>query len=187
MAVPATNIRKGQCIKFGNETGIILDTEHRTPGKGNALMLATVRSLQSGKSKTVRFASSEKVEVIPVDRQKLEYSYSDPGGHYFMDPTSYETVALPDELLEEAKDLLVENLEVEVLFVEGNPVSVDLPASVDLEVAETSEGLKGDTANNPTKPATLETGLIVQVPLFIKVGDRLRIDSRTSKYMSRVN
>ena len=185
-AVTATNIKRGQCIKYQNEIGIVTDTEHRTPGKGNALIMATIRSLQSGKTKAIRFASDDKVDVIETDRQKLEFSYTDGMGYFFMDPVSFETVEIPARLLEDSIDMLIENLPVEVLFVEGNPVAADLPANVDLLVTQSSEGIKGDTANNPLKPATLETGKVVQVPLFVKEGDRVRVDTRTGKYVSRV-
>ncbi len=185
MAVVATNIRKGQCIKYQGDLGIVLDTEHRTPGKGNALIMATVRSLQSGKTKAIRFASSDKVDVVQTDRQKLEYSYTDGSGYYFMDPHTYDTVELPKELLADAVDLLKENMPVEVLFVEGNPVAAELPPSVELTVTESSEGIKGDTANNPQKPAILETGKEIQVPLFVKTGDVVKVDTRTGKYLGR--
>ncbi len=185
-AVTATNIKRGQCIKYQNELGIVTDTEHRTPGKGNALIMATIRSLQSGKTKAIRFASDDKVDVIETDRQKLEYSYTDGMGYFFMDPVSFETVEIPARLLEDSIDLLIENLPVEVLFVEGNAVAADLPANVDLLITQSSEGIKGDTANNPQKPATLETGKVIQVPLFVKEGDRVRVDTRTGKYVSRV-
>lgn len=185
MAVVATNIKKGQCIRYNNELCIILGIEHRTPGKGNAIILAKVRSLASGTTKTIRFASSDKVDVVNTDRQKLEFSYTDGSGFFFMDPTTYETVELPADLMEDAVPYLTENLAVDVLFVEGNPVSAELPASVDLTVTEAPEGLRGDTANNPTKAATMETGLVVQVPLFIKTGEKLRIDTSDGKYLGR--
>jgi len=186
MAVVATNLRKGQCIEYKGERGIVLHTEHRTPGKGNALVMATIRSFQSGKTKDIRFSSDERVDVLNADRQNLEYSYQDQGGYHFMDPTTYETVALRPDLLEGYTDLLMENMKVEVLFLEGTPISVEMPASVDLKVISAPEGLKGDTANNPYKAVTLETGKEVQAPLFIKEGDVLRINTETGKYMSRV-
>lgn len=185
MALVATNLKRGQCIKSDGETGVILNLEHRTPGKGNALVMATIRSFQSGKTKSIRFASSDKVEIVETDRQKLEFSYSDPSGYHFMDLTTYETITLDADLLESSKDYLKEGAEVEVLFIEGNAVSVDLPATVVLEVTEASEGLKGDTANNPTKPATLETGKIVQVPLFVKIGDSLKVNTEDGSYLGR--
>lgn len=185
MAVVATNLKKGQCIKHDGDTGVILGLEHRTPGKGNALIAATIRSFSSGKTKSIRFASSDKVDVIDTDRQKLEFSYSDPSGYHFMDLTTYETITIDPELVADWTDYLKEGLEVEILFIEGNAVSIDLPATVELEVTEAADGLKGDTANNPTKPATLETGKIVQVPLFVKPGDVLKVNTQDGSYLGR--
>lgn len=185
MAIVATNLKKGQCIKYQGEIGVVLNIEHRTPGKGNALIMATIRSFQSGNTKDIRFASSEKVDIVQTDRQKLEFSYADPSGYHFMDMESYELQTLDESLVDSAKDFLKEGLMVEVLFIEGNAVSIDLPSSVELEVTESSEGIKGDTANNPTKPVTLETGLSVQVPLFIKQGDVLKINTDDRSYVGR--
>ena len=120
-----------------------------------------------------------------VDRQKLEYSYTDGTGYFFMNPATYDTIELSSELLGDAKDVLIENLAIDVLFIEGNAMAIDLPQQVELEVTDSSEGIKGDTANNPTKPAKLETGLEVQVPLFVKPGDRVKVDARTKKYVGR--
>lgn len=184
-SVVATNLKKGQCIKYQGETGIVLGLDHRTPGKGNALIAATIRSFKSGKTKTIRFASSDKVDVIDTDRQKLEFSYVDPTGFNFMDLTTYETITLGTDLVGENVDYMKEGQEVEVLFVEGNAVTVSLPASVELEVTEAAEGLKGDTANNPTKPATLQTGKVIQVPLFVKTGDMLKVSTEDGSYLGR--
>lgn len=185
MAVVATKLNKGQCIEYQGERGIVLQLDHRTPGKGNALVAATIRSFSSGNKKTIRFASSDKVEIVETERQKLEFSYSDPSGFHFMDMTTYETITLADALVGEVKGMMKEGQEVEVLYVGGEPVSVTLPASVELEVTESSEGIKGDTANNPTKPATLETGITVQVPLFVKPGDKLKINTDDGSYIGR--
>ena len=186
MAIVATNLRRGQCIDYKGEKAIVLGLEHRTPGKGNALIMATVRSFQTGKTKDIRFASSDKVEIVTTDRQKLEFSYNDQSGYHFMDVNTYETLTFDDKMVEGKEDLLVENMECEVLFLDGKPVSVELPPSVDLKVTECAEGLKGDTANNPTKPAKVETGLEIQVPLFVKEGDVIKINTEDKKYMSRV-
>ncbi|MDP0489677.1 MAG: elongation factor P [Verrucomicrobiota bacterium JB023] len=185
MAIVATNLKKGQCIKYEGDRGVVLGLEHRTPGKGNALIAATIRSFNNGNKKTIRFASSEKVEVIETDRQKLEFSYADPSGYNFMDLTTYETVTFPESLVGDAKNFMKEGQEVEVLFLEGSAVSIDLPSTVELKVTESSEGIKGDTANNPTKPATLETGITVQVPLFVKEGDVLKVSSEDGSYLGR--
>lgn len=185
MALVATNLKKGQCIKYDGDLGIVQGLEHRTPGKGNALIMATVRSVSSGKQKAIRFASSDKVEVVNTDRQKLEFSYSDPSGYNFMDLTTYETITLNEELVADSKDFLKEGLEVEVLFIEGDAVAVSVPPVVELEITESSEGIKGDTANNPTKPAVLETGLVVQVPLFVNQGDSIKVNTEDKTYVGR--
>jgi elongation factor P len=184
-AVPSTNLRKGQAIKVKGELGIILELEHRTPGNLNGFVQVVMRSFNSGKSKDFRFQASERVEVIEVDRQKLEFSYADNTGYNFMSPETYETVTLPQSLVADVRDLLIENMPVDVLFIEGNPVSIDMPASVDIEVKEAPEGVKGDSANNVQKPVTLATGKVVQAPLFIKTGDIIRLDTRTGKYLGR--
>lgn len=185
MAIVATNLKRGQCIKYEGDRGVVLSLEHRTPGKGNALIAATIRSFNSGKTKTIRFASSEKVDIVDTDRQKLEFSYSEPGTYYFMDTNTYETVGLPEDFVGDAKNFIKEGQEVEIMFIEENPVSIDVPATVELKVVESSEGIKGDTANNPTKPAKLETGLTVQVPLFVKEGDVLKINTAECSYTGR--
>ncbi len=172
-------------IKVKGDSGIILEMEHRTPGNLNGFIQVIMRSFGSGKSKDFRFSASEKVDVINVDRQKLEFSYADNSGYNFMNPETYETVTLPAEMVDEVKDLLIENLACDVIFVEGAPRSVELPASVDIEVKEAPEGLRGDSANNANKAVTLATGKIVQAPLFIKQGDVIRIDTRTGKYLGR--
>ena len=146
---------------------------------------ATIRSFHSGKTKTIRFASSEKVEIVETDRQKLEFSYSDPSGYNFMDLNTYETITLPEDLVGDSKIYMKEGQAVEILFIEGNAVSISLPSTVELKVTESSEGIKGDTANNPTKPATLETGVTVQVPLFIKPDDVLKINTADGSYLGR--
>ncbi len=185
VTVVASNLRRGMAIKYKGDSGVLIEVDHRSPGKGAGFVQVIMRSFASGKTKDLRFAASEKAEIIQTDRQKLEFSYSDPSGFYFMDTTSYETVELPKQLLSDYDGMLIENLVCEVLFVEGSPVSVELPPSIEMLVTEAPEGLKGDTANNPTKAAKVQTGLEVQVPLFVKEGDRIKVDSRTGKYVSR--
>lgn len=186
MAIVATNLKKGQCIAYNGEQGIVLNIEHRTPGKGNALIMATIRSFQSGKTKDIRFASGEKVDIVNADRQKLEFSYNDQEGYHLMDTTTYETITLQEEYFADTKDLLTDGMEVEVLFLDGKPISAELPASVELEVVTAPEGLKGDTATTATKEIELETGITIQAPLFIKAGDKVKVDTSTGKYVSRV-
>jgi elongation factor P len=163
----------------------VLEVHHRTPGNLRAFVQAIIRSIKTGKSSDVRFSSTEKFELVDLQRRPLEFSYKDHQGYHFMDPESYETVELDEVLLSSAKDYLVENLKVEVLYAEGKAVEVEVPASVTMKVVESPEGLRGDTASNVQKPATLESGLIVNVPLFIKEGEMVKIDTRNGAYMGR--
>ena len=184
--MPAANdLRKGMAIKYNNYTYVVLEVTHRTPGNLRAFVQAIIRSIKNGKSSDVRFSSTEKIELVDLQRRPLEFSYKDHQGYHFMDPESYETVELDEVLLTGAKDYLVENLRVEVLYAEGKAVEVEVPASVIMKVIESPEGLRGDTASNVQKPATLESGLIVNVPLFIKEGEMIKIDTRNGAYMGR--
>ena len=181
----ANDLRKGQAIKYNGNTAIVLEVHHRTPGNLRAFVQAIIRYIATGKSADVRFGSTDKVELVDISRTNLEFSYKDNNGYHFMDPNTYETVTLNENLLAEAKDYLVENLSVEVLSAEGRIVQVELPASVQLKVIESPEGLRGDTASNVTKPALLESGKTVNVPLFIQEGETIKIDTRTGAYMGR--
>ncbi len=181
----ANDLRKGMCIRYNGNPAIVLEVQHRTPGNLRAFVQAIIRYIGTGKSADVRFGSTDKVETVDVNRQKLEFSYKDQQGYHFMDPESYETVSFDGEFLGDARDFLTENLGVEVLYVQGKPASVELPSSVNLKVAESAEGVKGDSANNVMKPATLETGKIINVPLFIKEGELVKVDTRTGQYMGR--
>ena len=172
-------------IRYNGNPAIVLEVQHRTPGNLRAFVQAIIRYINTGKTADIRFSSTEKVDLVEISRQDLEFSYKDNEGYHFMDPETYETITLMPGLLEEAKDYLVENLKVEVVSIEGRPAQVELPASVNLKVTESAEGIRGDSANNVQKPATLETGKIVQVPLFIKEGELIKIDTRTGNYMGR--
>jgi elongation factor P len=173
------------CIRYNGNPAIVLEVQHRTPGNLRAFVQAIIRYIGTGKSADVRFGSTDKVETVDVNRQKLDFSYKDQTGFHFMDPETFETVTFDDEFVGEAKEYLTENLAVEVLFVEGKAANIELPASVVLRVAESAEGVRGDSANNVQKPATLETGKVITVPLFIKEGEMVKIDTRTGHYMGR--
>ena len=184
--MPAANdIRKGQVIKFNGEPHLVMETQHRTPGNLRAFVQAIIRYINTGKSADVRFGSTDKVELVEIERKQLEFSYQDRNGYHFMDPETYDTITLSENLIGDVKDYLVENLSVQVLYAEGKAVEVELPASVSLKVVESPEGLRGDTASNVTKPAKLETGKTINVPLFIKEGETIKIDTRTGAYMGR--
>jgi elongation factor P len=181
----ANDLRKGMAIRYNGDVAVVLDVQHRTPGNLRAFVQATLRSIRTGKSSNVRFSSTEAVELVDVNRRKLEYSYKDQDGYVFMDPDTYESETLRPELLQNSADYLTENLAVEVLYAEGKPVAVELPSSVSLKVVESAEGLRGDSATNVQKPAKLETGKVIQVPLFIKEGEIIRVDTRTGAYLGR--
>ncbi len=181
----ANDLRKGMCIRYNGNVAIVLEVMHRTPGNLRAFVQAIIRYIGTGKSADVRFGSTDKVEVVDMQRTPLEFSYKDNQGYHFMDPESYETVSLDDNLLADAKDYLVENLKVDVLYVEGKAAQVELPSSVLLKVTESAEGVRGDSANNVMKTAKLETGKVVNVPLFIKEGETVKIDTRNGTYMGR--
>ena len=181
----ANDLRKGMAIKYNGNPAIVLEVHHRTPGNLRAFVQAIIRYINTGKSADVRFGSTDKVELIDIERRQLEFSYKDNNGFHFMDPETYETITLQENFIGAAKDYLVENLAVQVLYAEGKAVQVELPASVSLKVTESPEGLRGDTASNVTKPALLETGKTINVPLFIKEGETIKIDTRTGAYMGR--
>jgi len=181
----ANDLRKGMAIRYNGNIAIVLEVMHRTPGNLRAFVQLIIRYIGTGKSADVRFGSTDKVELVEVNRQKVEFSYKDQTGYHFMDPETYDTISLNDNLLTDAKDYLVENLSVEVLYAEGKAVQVELPSTVTLKVVESAEGVRGDSANNVQKPAKLETGKTINVPLFIKEGELVKIDTRTGDYLGR--
>jgi elongation factor P len=181
----ANDLRKGMAIRYNGNPAIVLEVQHRTPGNLRAFVQAIIRYISTGKSADVRFGSTDKVETVDVSRSQLEFSYKDQTGYHFMDPETYDSVSLNEDLLKDAKEYLVENLKVEVLSIEGRPVQVDMPSSVVMKVVESAEGVRGDSANNVQKPAVLETGLQIQVPLFIKEGELIKVDTRNGAYMGR--
>jgi len=181
----ANDLRKGMAIRYNGNAAIVLEVMHRTPGNLRAFVQAIIRYIGTGKSADVRFGSTDKVDTVDVSRQQLEFSYKDHQGYHFMDPETYETISLNEDLLTDIKDFLVENLKVEVLSIESKPVQVELPSSVIMKIVESPEGVKGDSANNVQKTAVLETGKTIQVPLFIKEGEMVKVDTRTGDYMGR--
>jgi elongation factor P len=181
----ANDLRRGMAIIHNGDVTVVLDMQHRTPGNLRAFVQATLRSIKTGKSSDVRFSSTEKIEVIPMMTRKMEFSYKDGDDFVFSDPENYETVTLSAELIGDAKNYLVENQAVTVTFVDDKAVSIEIPSSVVLKVTDAPEGVRGDSANNVQKAITVETGITVQAPLFIKTGERIKIDTRTGKYMER--
>src|SRR5581483_7701025 len=181
----ANDLRRGMAINYNGDICVVLDFQHRTPGNLRAFVQATLRSIRTGKASDVRLSSTEKIEPVPMIAKKMEYSYKDGADYVFTDPETYETVTLAAELIGDAKNFLVENAQLTVTFVEEKAVSVELPSSVILTVTDAPEGVRGDSANNVQKAITVETGITVQAPLFIKTGEKIRVDTRTGKYMER--
>jgi len=172
-------------INYNGDVCVVLDFQHRTPGNLRAFVQATLRSIRTGKSSDIRLSSTERIEPVPMITKKMEFSYKDGEDFVFTDPETYETVNISPELVGDAKNYLVENGLVTMVFVEEKAVSVEIPPSVILTVADAPDGIRGDSANNVQKPITLETGITIQAPLFIKTGEKIKIDTRTGKYMER--
>jgi elongation factor P len=172
-------------INYNGDICVVLDFQHRTPGNLRAFVQATLRSIKTGKSSDVRLSSTERIEPVPMLTKKMEFSYKDGEDFVFTDPETYETVTLAAELIGDGKNYLVENGVVTVVFVEEKAVTVEVPPSVVLTVTDAPEGVRGDSANNVQKAIILETGITVQAPLFIKTGEKIKVDTRTGKYMER--
>jgi elongation factor P len=181
----ANDLRKGMAIRYNGNPAIVLEVNHRTPGNLRAFVQCIIRYIGTGKSADIRFSSTEKVDVVETSRTPLEFSYHDHQGYHFMDPQTYETITLNEDLLGDSKQYLVENLKVEVLSIEGRPVQIELPSSVVLKVVESPEGVRGDSANNVQKSATLETGKTINVPLFIKEGEKIKVSTSDGSYLGR--
>src|SRR3954452_9204210 len=164
----ANDLRRGMAISYNGDVAVVLDAQHRTPGNLRAFVQANIRSIRTGKTSDVRFSSTEKIEVVPMMTKRMEYSYKDGEDYVFSDPETYETVTLNAEIVGDAMNYLVENGSVTMTIVADKPVLIELPPSVVLTVADAPEGIRGDSANNVQKPATMETGITIQVPLFIK-------------------
>ena len=185
MASP-TDIRKGKVILYNSAPHLVLEMLHRTQGRQAGFVQVTLRNLSTGSSTTTKLRSTDSVEVLTTDTRKMELSYIDQEGWHFMDPETFEDVVLLENLVEDAKNFLSEGNGVDVLFVDGEPVQVQLPTSVELEVTEAPEAVKGDTSGSAMKPVTVSTGLIIQTPLFVKTGDRIKVSTADKGYLGRV-
>jgi elongation factor P len=185
MTIAATQVRPGMVIKFNNELYSIFKMEHRTPGNLRGFVQVKMRKLSSGTMIEHRFSSEDRVEKASLDEQEMEYLYDDGEYFYFMNTETFEQMHLTKDLLGDATYFLIPNLKVAVEFYEGKPMSVELPPTVDLKVVETEPGLKGATVSNVTKPAKLETGLVVQVPPFISEGEMIRVSTSEMAYLER--
>ncbi len=185
MAIPATQLRPGMVIKHNNDLHSVFSVEHRTPGNLRAFIQAKLRNLRTGAMFEHRFRSGDAIEKITVDEVSMEFLYADGDDYYFMNTENYEQLHLTKDILGDAVDYLIPNLAIKVEFFDEKPVGVELPQTVELTVVQTEPGLKSATASSVTKPATTETGLVVQVPPFINEGEKIRVDTSEGAYLSR--
>jgi elongation factor P len=181
----ATNLRPGLGVKFDGKIYVITQFEHRTPGNLRAFIQLKIKDAIAGKTIEKRLNSADDVEVIDLDRRPMEYLYSDSSGATFMDKENYDQVILPKDVLGDALLFLRPNAEATVLFYDGNAVSIELPPSVELTVKDCPPEVKGATVTNQTKDATMETGLMIRVPAFIKIGETLKVSTAERSYQSR--
>lgn len=181
-----TDFRRGLKIEIDGEPYIIIEFQHVKPGKGGAFVRTRLKNLISGNVIDRTFKAGDKVERPDLEEKQMQYMYREGDDFYFMDAGTYEQQFIKRDMLQGADAFLQENITVTVLFHKGQPVSVELPNFVELQVRKTDPGVKGDTVSGGSKPAELETGATIQVPLFIESGDRLRIDTRTGEYVERV-
>ena len=180
-----TDFRKGLKIEIENEPYEIVDFLHVKPGKGGAFVRTKLRNLLTGGMLDQTFRSGEKVAKPDLESREMQYLYHDGTAYVFMDMGSYEQLMVDDESMGEKGGFLKDGQTVKALIYRGNPIDIEIPAAVILEVAETEPGMKGDTVTGGTKPAKLETGIVVNVPLFINEGERIKVDTRTKEYMGR--
>jgi len=185
MAIPATQMRPGMIIKHNNELHSVFSVEHRTPGNLRAFIQAKLRNLRTGSMFEHRFRSPDPIERVVVDEISMDFLYNDGDDYYFMNTENYEQTLLKRDTLGDAVEYLTANLQITVSFFDGVAVGIELPQIVELTVVETEPGLKSATASSVTKPAKMETGLIVQVPPFINEGEKIRVDTAEGAYLSR--
>ena len=182
----SNDLKNGLVLNIDGELWTVIEFQHVKPGKGPAFVRSKLKNVLTGKVVERTFNAGVKVETANVDKREMNYLYNDGSGYVFMDNQNYEQMSLTNEIVGDAKDYLLENQGAIVAVYEGNPIYVELPASVVLEITFTEPGLQGDRSSGGTKPATVETGLQIQVPLFIEQNTKVRVDTRTGEYLGRV-
>jgi elongation factor P len=181
-----SDFRRGLKVKFKDDPYVIIDFQHVKPGKGGAIVRTKLKNMVTGRVLEETFRSGEKLEQPDLEEKDVQYLYFDnKDGYVFMDKTTYEQLHLTEDQVGDNKNYLLENMDLYISFFQGLPISLDFPTTVNLEVIKSDPGVRGDTATGATKPATLSTGLVVQVPLFINEGDILKIDTRSGEYIER--
>ena len=182
-----SDFKKGLKILVKNDPYVILDFQHIKPGKGNQFTRTKLKNLLTNSNADLTFRSGEKFAIPDIDYKELTYIYKDNSSYHFMDQKSYETLELHQDIVGTASSYLIENLQVSACFFNSKPISLEIPKSLVLKVSKTEPGFKGNTVSNTTKPATLETGLVTQVPLHINEGDKLKINTSDGTYIERVS
>ncbi|MEO0056448.1 MAG: elongation factor [Actinomycetota bacterium] len=181
------DLKNGMTLNLDGQLWNVIEFQHVKPGKGGAFVRTKMRSVLSGKVVEKTFNAGVKVEVAQVDKRDMQYLYRDGEDFMFMDSTNYDQISISKQTVGDAVDYLLENADVIVAMHEGNPLFIELPASVELKITYTEPGLQGDRSSGGTKPATVETGITVQVPLFIKQDEKVLVDTRTGAYLGRAN
>ena len=187
-SVATTNdIKNGTVLDLDGQLWQVLWFQHHKPGKGNTVVRTKIKNIVNGKTVDRTFQADTKIDMAQVDRSDMQYLYEDGTGYVVMDTTTYDQLTIPAEVFGDAKDYLLEAMTITVATHDGNPLYIDLPASVELEVTYTEPGLQGDRSTGGTKPATLETGKQIQVPLFITTGEKVKVSTESGEYLGRVN
>jgi elongation factor P len=184
--ISSNDFRNGVTIVIEGQLWTVIEFLHVKPGKGSAFVRTRLKNVKSGATVERTFRAGEKLERATVDNRDMQMLYNDDDGYHFMDTETYENVTLQREIIGDPADFLKDGMKIAVQFNDGNPIGADMPAHVELKVEDTDPGFMGDTATGTTKPAKLETGATVQVPLFVNPGDVIRIDTRDRRYIGRV-
>lgn len=186
MAISTADFRNGMCIEYNNKLCTIVEFQHVKPGKGGAFVRTKLRDIKTGRVVDYTFNAGTKFDSVRLETKKMQFLYSDGTDFNFMDMSSFEQLSIPAETVGSAANWLKENDEATLMYAGDELINIEPPMFVELEVTETEPGFKGDTATNTTKPATLETGVTIQVPTFVEIGDVLQIDSRDGRFVKRV-
>lgn len=181
-----TDFRNGLVMRIDNELWSIVEFQHVKPGKGGAFVRTRIKNVKTGRVLEKTFRSGEKVEDVRLERKKYQFLYGSENEYVFMDMQSYEQMEAANDVIGEASKYIKDGMEVEILFGEGEVLGIEPPIFVELKIEKTDPGVKGDTASGGNKPATLETGAVVQVPLFLQEGEMIKVDTRTGTYVERV-
>ena len=182
-----SEIKNGLCMRYSNDIYQVVEFQHVKPGKGAAFVRTKLKSLTNGRVVDNTFPAGHTIDIIRVERRKFQYLYNDDMGYHFMNNETYEQISLDPQLLENPQ-FLQENMNVDVIYNanDDTPLTMEMPQHIEAEITYTEPGIKGDTANNSLKPATIDSGAEVRVPLFVNIGDKIKIDTRTGEYLNRV-